>query len=347
MRFFIRLFFLLNVVIAGALLLAFVSPYISPEISYIPEILALGYRILFLLNLCFIVFWWFFQKRKMILSLLVCVLFLFYTPRLYKFSSTKKDVVQNNSISLVTYNVHDFTGNNRLESKAYIFTFLKEVDATVVCFQEYNNVRYKEYGQKYLKKLYPYSQINREKRETAIFSKYPIIKKQDIVFPPSHNCSGIFADIVIKNDTLRVFNVHLESNRISQQNKGELEQIVNERKYNHKVIRGIGAKIYQASKRRVEQISILTGLIQQSPYRVVVCGDFNDIPLSYTYERIAQLLSDSFSEKGIGNGTTFKEGIINVRIDYVFSSLITIEHKILPIAYSDHFPLKVVLQLNK
>lgn len=334
-----KIIFLINLLVAIALLLAFLSPQISPDISYLPQMFALGYKPLLLVNIGFVLFWFFLQRKRIVLSFFISLLFLLYAPRLYHFSF-KKSTETEGMLSIISYNVKSFS---KIENKD-VFKFLKEEDADIICFQEYSNAEYKKRGRKLLKTNYSYSQINRKKRETAIFSKYPIIRKKDILFDSNHNCSGISADIVIGKDTVRVFNIHLESNRISENNQTQLEGVFKNKKTDYGELRHIGAKIYQASKRRMKQVRILKNLVKKSPYKVILCGDFNDTPLSYTYEVISDLLSDSFVGKGNGSGATYVRGIIDVRIDYVFSSFDTQEHKVFTVPYSDHFPIKAVLR---
>lgn len=340
-----KLIFFINILFAVALLLAFASPHISPKVSYVPQMFALIYKPLLLFNLFFVVIWWFWQRKKAIFSLLTCLLFLLYAPRLYH-AIPSNNTQHKSGVSLISYNVKSFSKSSK-NKKENIFSFLKEQDADIICFQEYNNRLYKKAGQKLLKRKYPYSQINKKKRETAIFSKYPIIYKKDISFDMKHHCSGILSDVVVDKDTVRILNVHLQSNSISVSNQTELERIVSNEKHNYKVLKHISSKIYHASKKRLQQVQILRELIAASPYKVILCGDFNDTPLSYAYELISKDLSDSFAKKGYGSGATYQRGIIDVRIDYVFSKFKTLDFQVLTVPYSDHFPIKVILKLRK
>ena len=81
--------------------------------------------------------------------------------------------------------------------------------------------------------------------------------------------------------------------------------------------------------------------VKKSPYKTILCGDFNDTPVSYCYNRIENELIDAFIESSSGIGSTYIGKFPFNRIDYIFYSnkLQSKEFKTHNIKYSDHKPI--------
>lgn len=338
-----RLIFIVNFLSVLGLLLAYLSPYVPPQKWYIPQLFGLFYPYLLVINIGFAIFWLFFKRNYALYFFLVILVGFGFISRVYKWN--EKTVSESDeTIKLLTYNVKRFgtaSDGKTTEPKA-LFEFVTEQNANIACFQEYSHPRYQKYGKKILENHYKYTHND---GEIATFSQFPIIKKQHIDFEKDHYASGIITDIVADMDTLRIVNVHLESNRLSPENKKDLEEVVN-KKRNFSKLRTLASKLKRASYNREKQVDILTTIVKDSPYAVILCGDFNDVPLSYSYQRIKKLLNDSFVESGENMGQTFSEGVINVRIDYVFSNKTFYNHQVYSVEYSDHKPVTVLIKRN-
>lgn len=337
--------FFLNMLFAVALLTTYLSPSTSPHSFYLPQLFALGYKYLLLINLFFVVLWIVWDWKKAGYSLLVILLGYTYIPRVYSWAGKQKDEVQR-YVSVLSFNVQRFGMFTLEKNTDNMFKLIRSEDTDIACFQEYSHSGYLSFGRRYLDTLYKYKHISKEKEEVAILSKFPIINKEEIPFTDSKMAAGIFADIVINKDTLRVFNVHLESNQLSRKNKKELENLVNNKDKNYKNLKYIGSKLWRASLKRAKQIELLSHFVDTSPYEVIVCGDFNDTPMSYTYQKMCSKLNDSFLQAGVGEGITFREGVIKVRIDYIFSSKKALLNEVKNATLSDHYPVKAVLKLE-
>lgn len=328
-----RLILFINILFAVALLVCYLSPYVAPKYGYVFQVFGLFYSYIAVINVLFIIFWIFFKFKNIKYSLLALLIGFGFISRAYKWNG-KSTNSKEQTFKLLTYNVKKFgiSSNGRTTSPTPLFQFVEEQKAAIVCFQEYDHSRYQKYGKSLLKKHYSFLHRN---GEIATFSKYPIIGKQNIPFDPKHHAKGIISDIIIQKDTLRILNVHLESNQLSPQNKKDFENFVSKPK-NLKKLRIIGAKLKRAALNRAIQIDKLASIVKDSPFPVILCGDFNDTPLSYSYQRMQNLLDDSFVEAGENTGSTFAEGSIKVRIDYIFSKLKFAEHKVHDLHYSDH-----------
>ncbi len=329
-----RLLFLVNIALIVALLLAYASPYIAPETWYIPQLFGLFYKYILGANIFFVVFWLFFRKRYLKYSFIAILIGFGFVSREYKWSGNTQEN-DKNALSILTYNVRKFNSN-----PTELFEFVAAENTNLLCFQEYSNKKYKKYGKPLIHKRFPHSYIV---GEVAIFSQFPLVNKKKIAFEKGHYVSAIQADIITPKDTLCIINIHLESNKLSSGNKQDVENFVSNKERDVNKLKSIGRKLKKASLNRKKQIEIVAKIIEESPFPVILCGDFNDVPMSYSYQRIKNLLADSFVEAGKGSGKTFRERSIEVRIDYIFSNLKIRSHKVSEVNFSDHKPVTATL----
>ena len=232
----------------------------------------------------------------------------------------------------MSYNVRLFDLYNwfhNQETRGEIFKFLTTESPGIVCFQEYFTSDKKEdhfSNNDTLKKIIPaaYSNIaystslyGSSHWGIATFSKYPIINKETVHFQERGGNIFTYSDIKIGNDTIRVYNTHLESIRFRKddykfiENLGETEQ--DEIKGSLSIIR----RLKRAFIKRAMQVRVLHEHILHSPYPSVLCGDFNDTPSSYTYSVLCSGMNDSFRESGSGFGKTYIGAFPSFRIDYI------------------------------
>ena len=175
----------------------------------------------------------------------------------------------------------------------------------------------------------------------ATFSKYPIVNRGVINFRNSSN-SSIYTDVVINSDTVRIFNNHLQSIRF---NKNNYTFITNSKALKDderlKEIKDISFRLRDAFIKRASQANILSKHIQNSPFPVIVTGDFNDVPVSYSYKRMKQGLNDSFIEAGKGIRRTYMGKFPSFRIDFILHSdeIKCVNFDIPNVRLSDHYPV--------
>ena len=184
-------------------------------------------------------------------------------------------------------------------------------------------------------------------RGTAILSKYPILKKGVIDFGAKPN-SCVWADIDIGSDTIRAYSAHLESNRLSK----ESVKIITDTNHNRSNLISEFASMvnryHKYSSVRAEQAEKIKAHIVKSQHPVVVAGDFNETPISYTYQKLSEDLSDAYQERGMGVGSTWIGLIPMLRIDYLLA-----DSRLTPLSYermnsklSDHYPIKASYELK-
>ncbi len=274
---------------------------------------------------------------------------LYALPRLKK-QSTRKD------LTVVNYNVHVFNSYMNLQSPGMTTTtemidWISKVDADILCLQEfYNSPKNKKINVlPILKKKYPrhYYDIGTKNKAgntygAIVFSKHPIIGFKELKHDKDVNGS-FYIDITKNNDTIRVYSCHLESNKFKEAQIDAISTSEGKKNFLEKYL--------STAKVRVNQVKKIVNHANQSPYPFIICGDFNDTPISVAYKSLRNNFKDSFLEAGRGYGSTFHhEKLPNIRIDYQFHSdnLICNHIRVAKeMPHSDHYPLIGVYSLKK
>ncbi|TNE68562.1 MAG: hypothetical protein EP344_01155 [Bacteroidetes bacterium] len=173
---------------------------------------------------------------------------------------------------------------------------------------------------------------------TAILSRFPVLRGGKVPFGQPEN-SSIWADIQIGKRTVRIYNVHLQSNKVTYDTKRMMDEpnLKDEKTWRgiNKVLRKVGG----ATSIRAGQAVKLRDLIAASPHPVILCGDFNDTPNSFVYQTLSEPMTDTFREKGIGIGTTFAGSVPLLRIDYILTdpAIRPYSCRIVKSTISDHY----------
>ena len=219
------------------------------------------------------------------------------------------------AIKVMTYNVRSFIDGNGVRSIDSMVAVIKNVNPDILCLQEFG---FREALDTLLKNMHPLPKsLSRTNLSPAIYSRYPIVQAQRI----DTMKEVVWADIVVREDTFRVFNTHLHSTEIRSvdnqyiENREFLEDENSQEKF-----RNILHRLNENNKLRAVQVDTISHIIASSPYPVIVCGDFNDVPVSNTYRRMSHRLRDAFREEGRGYSHTYRGFFDMLRIDYVLCS---------------------------
>jgi endonuclease/exonuclease/phosphatase (EEP) superfamily protein YafD len=261
------------------------------------------------------------------------------------------------NLTVLSYNTMGFDMLNYLENKnrqnaLNILDWAKNTDADIKCFQEFYNrqksetfnsiEQFQQAGYPYYATLRPpYSRSNNNFMGMVIFSKYPIIHSEYEVFGGDTN-GALYADIVVKKDTIRVINVHLRSMIVRF---GGVREAYQDKDYGQgkSEVRKIAGKLKRGFIHHEEEVHLLTDWIDQSPYPVLVCGDFNETPYSYSYGQMTKRLANAFETAGRGFGFTYQNMPKLIRIDQQFYDQKTFEvvdfQTLREVKYSDHYPI--------
>jgi endonuclease/exonuclease/phosphatase family metal-dependent hydrolase len=185
----------------------------------------------------------------------------------------------------------------------------------------------------------------------ATFSKFPIVKKASTHFAKKGGNIFISSDIKVNEDTLRVYNIHLESIRFDWPEYKFIENLTND-DVEQDELKGsltILRHLRKAFVKRARQVDILQDSIAASPYPVILCGDFNDTPSSYTYSVISDNLTDAFRKSGSGAGKTYAGPFPSFRIDYIFhdEKIESFCYRTIKERLSDHYPISCMMKLQK
>ena len=337
--------FLLNVVLTVSTFIAYVLPFLAPKVFPILSVLTLFMPLFFILNGLFFIYWGIQFKKRMILSGLVLLMGITFINKFYKFSAKEYPKTEND-FTVMSYNVrlfNVFKWLDRDDVPANILAFINDKNPDILCIQEFSNsanIDLKVYRHRYV-----FMEGNKIKTGQAIFSKFPIIDQGNIVFPNSNN-NVVFADIKKGKDIIRVYNMHLQSIKISPD--------VNEINENIDAIdQGKSLKLFnrisKAFKKQQQQAEMIKEHKKDCPYPIIICGDLNNSAFSYVYRNIKGKLKDAFEEAGKGFGPTYKFRYYPARIDYILADdkMTVKKFESFPeFENSDHYPIMAKLSME-
>ncbi|OFY20782.1 MAG: hypothetical protein A2W98_05260 [Bacteroidetes bacterium GWF2_33_38] len=350
---------LTNILLVVAIVLSYLSSYISPEKFWFLPFFGLGFPYFALGNLFFLIYWIIRKRKFYFLSLIVLISGSVYLNDFVQINLSSDTKPQ--SAKIMSYNVRLFdlySWSDKMESKNSIFKLLKKEAPNIICFQEFYNDISDEFitldsiltisDTKFYHDEYTFDMHDTYYFGIATVSTYPIVNKGKIRFENTNNIC-IFTDIKINDDTIRVYNNHLQSIHFKKEDYSIIDSIEQIGKKDVAQVKNIFNKIKDASAIRAEQVEAISNHIKMSPYPVFVCGDFNDTPISYTYKKMSEGLIDAFAESGNGIGSTHNSKIPFLRIDFILHSpqISTSGFEIIECNYSDHFPISCHFEIEK
>lgn len=322
-----KIIFIINSLLATLLLLSYLLPYISPNSIAILAVLSLVVPILIFINVAFALFWLLKLKKQLIVSTLILCTGWFFTPPLYKLTSNGSSL--NDDLKVMSYNVRMFNHWKWINAENIpqkINEFVLEKSPDVLIFQEYYSSEKQQFS-------YPYKYIktktDKGKIGLAIYSKFPIINKGSLNLKNTFN-NIIFVDIKRKKDTIRVYNLHLQSLELKtdKENFGEVNS--------QKLI----ARLEQGFKKQAAQTEVFLEHEKKWKGKKIVAGDFNNTSYSWVYNQISKNKKDTFIEAGEGFGKTYNYWF-PMRIDFILTDSTAIVNQFHSFFEnnSDHFPI--------
>jgi endonuclease/exonuclease/phosphatase family metal-dependent hydrolase len=357
-----KLLLFLNAIAAALLLLSILASYVSPAVAWAIAFFGIAYPYFLVLNILFLVYWIAVRRRELVLSL--AIILLGYSNLrnqlqldLYKVPKLN----QEKAFKILSFNTRLFDLYNwtkQPDTKQRIFDLIKTENPEIVCIQEFytSETRPGFDNLKDLKALREKTYVHVAYTDTthgnafwgiATFSKYPIVRKGNILFNEVTNNICIYTDLKINNDTIRVYNAHFQSNRLRRE---DYEFLGNPKQEKEKLTasKNILKRIKAGTIKRSKQVDVVANHMENSPYPVIICGDFNDPPSSYTYNRLRDNLKDAFVESGFGFGNTYNGLIPLLRIDYILHDkrFNSNNFQITKADLSDHFPVSCRLELK-
>jgi endonuclease/exonuclease/phosphatase family metal-dependent hydrolase len=366
-----RVIIISNIIVVILFLLACANSFLHPLKWWPISILGLIFPILLLLVFLFFIFWAISKKKWAFLPLTAMIIGWtnIHTFLGFNIGSSFNMEKKEGTLRVLTWNVRrwdEFSGLKKETSfhRAKMMEFIAQQNADVLCFQEFfESHNPKEFAENipYIQNQlhFPYYYFSQDYRrydgmyETGviIFSKYPLISTFKMKYGGKDTVrateSLIAADINVNGYTIRIFTTHLQSVLFRSKDFRDIEIIKNVDDSVLQASRSIAKKLRRAYSLRSGQADQVREQLNQSPYPAIICGDFNDVPNSYTYFHIRGDKQDAFIKKGFGIGRTYVNLSPTLRIDYILADpkFPVLQCKRVKLPYSDHHPVVADLQL--
>lgn len=339
-----------------SLLFAYLCPYIHPETFWLLPFFGLAYPVIICCTILLLLYWaflrsrWFFTVLGVILlggNLHFRTLAVTFSPPLAGEADSTWRVM---SYNVRLFDVYNESKTERLASRNAIISYIDKMQPDVLCFQEFYHqdaptsfstkdtlirlLKIKDYHERYSHKL-----NGRQNFGICMLSRYPMIDKGNVTFESGQTDNYcVYADIVKGEDTIRFYNIHLQSIKLQKNDYamfGEENKQAGEKESTFSLLM---EKLRIAYPKRADQARKVVEHMESSPYPVIICGDFNDTPLSYVYNQFNKLLTDSFRESSRGIGITYVGRVPAGRIDYIFHTPDLAAHNFIiqKKAHSDH-----------
>ncbi len=362
-----KFWLILNIGVVFWMLMGLLCLQVPPYKFWPAGFLAFSLPGAMVLNFLFLLYWLFRRSWAVALPLAALALSWNYHARLFPINFGEEPVAKGaNTLQVLSYNVHMFNAygvldGTSIEGSKEMIDWVATHPADVYCLQEFYTKRnssvfntVSKIGTRYNKRRYfSVARVDREKGNfgIAIFSKYPIIDKGMISFSEVSSANrAVWADLNVKGDTVRIYAVHLQSMSIKAEDIENTYTSIGDQSNFEKEGKNLARRLRKGFVARGHQVEKLLQHIRESPYDVIVTGDFNDIPFSYTYNEMAKELNNSFVVAGNGVGSTYNGPLPFLRIDNQFYSKglrayeFRTHHEM---GFSDHFPISAKYVLGQ
>lgn len=334
-----------------------VAPYINPNEWWLPAFSGLFLPGILIINLILLLYWIYQKKWWMLCPFIVLASNYDFYASMYRFPSHKRIENQEiHPITIATYNIEGAYWITKYPKKYSVKKMIRDYKIDILCFQEFcedatitTDSALNRFNMPYRATFFT-RQTQWTNCGLVIYSKYPIVNYGKIDFNSTIN-GAMWADIKINRDTIRIFNNHLQTTNFSQ-NQLEYKRQKSIRDWKgqaHTLVRILDC-LKNNFQERARQAILVREMIDTSRYPVIVCGDFNDTPVSFAFNHIANHnLKDGFRDCGKGYGHSFNGLKRLLRIDFMAYSnhfkgitYLSPEQK-----WSDHNPVIMELMLNE
>jgi endonuclease/exonuclease/phosphatase family metal-dependent hydrolase len=314
--------------VAGIMLLgSYLMYYTPPKVLGKLASLSLVTPLVLLANVLILFYWLFRMNRFFWITFIILAIGFPSLMRLYQFTGDK--VIKTDDLKIMSYNVRLFNKYEWTTEKDIpknIAKFIKEKDPDILCLQDYSESA--DFKVDYPYQFVKLSDLNPHTGH-AIFSKYPIVKSGSFDFEKTAN-NILYADVVIDKDTLRVYNVHLQSIRLN----------LDKEYFGQKDAQQLQLKISKAFQMQQDQVERLLDHQSRCDYPIIIAGDLNNTAFSWAYKKMKKGKQDAFVKAGAGFDGTYKYKL-PLRIDFILADKqLKVNHfKTYKVSYSDHYPI--------
>jgi len=359
-KYFRNIALIINIICAILLVFSYLAPFTNPIQFTGFAFLGLIYSFLLIVNIFYILFW-IFLKSKLFLVSTVSILigWNFLTNFIQISFSDSENKSGHQRIHLLSYNVRDFNlwkWSSEQNRGIQTFDYIRKNRANIVCLQEFysSNIKGKNAKDSLLQNsILKYAHISytvKNKKTSnygiATFSSFPIIAEGSVKIKENDNFC-IYSDILIGADTIRFYNLHLESIHLGYDDYQLIENINSTDTIDVTGIKSILLKLKKSYQKRALQSITIASHLKKCKYAIILCGDFNDTPISFVYNQLTLKLLDSFCETGNGIGSTYINKYSTFRIDYILHSpeLKVFNFSTPHVELSDHYPVQCQIQV--
>lgn len=309
----------LNVLTMLAMLASYAGGAVSPEKFWPLAFAAMAYPLILVAIVLFTFYWLIKRDWFIFLNVALILLKWNYVSGTFQFD-TSQGKPSPDTFRTMSFNVRlfdRFNWNSEDNTKADILKLISENQPEILCIQEHYGGKENEKallrelaktGKTYKihSKNYFAQKENLENFGVATVTSFPIVNEGTIVLENSRDALAIFTDVVINHDTVRVYNIHLQSILLGKEGYRVLNELIDNQQF-EKVDDGklMISRLKTGFLKRAAQAEKIAVHIAQTPYPVIVCGDFNDVPTSYAFQTLNTGMKDAFSEAGSGFGVTY------------------------------------------
>ena len=361
-------FVLGNIIVAVIFLLGCYASSFNATTFWFLGLLSLASLYFLLILIIFFVFWLFVKPKLVLISLIAIALAWNPLGQIIKIKQSEDFIIAKlpNSVRIMSWNVEHFDileHKTHPETKQEMLNLIKKYSPDVACFQEMVGGDFDSSAINYVPRIarelnYQYYYYSYDKRDDfdgkhhygiITFSRFPIIQKYTYS-SLERNYNSIFQsiDVAVNSDTFRIFNVHLQSLKFSDVSRQYIEDPTLKGEMDLEKSKNIVSKFKTGFAKRKIQSERVKKALNESPYKVILCGDFNDVPNSYAYNTIGKGLKNAYAEKGTGIGRTFSSISPTLRIDNIFvdSKMMVEQFVRINKKLSDHFPIIADVQVQ-
>ncbi|HOO98202.1 MAG TPA: endonuclease/exonuclease/phosphatase family protein [Bacteroidales bacterium] len=340
-----------NILLASALLLSYLAVHVSPGRFALPALFGLAYPYLLLMNIMLAMTWAVLLRPEALISVAVIIAGANHLSNFIRIDNHDKST--EGAFKVMSYNVRLFNvyESQSSGSERMIIAFLKEAQPDIICLQEFyikGDPKEKDrrlrsaLGGEFESHMKMTAMRSNSYYGNVTYSRFPIVNRGQVIHPNSSGLT-IFTDVLIENDTFRIFNNHLQSFRLRSMERSFVEEMAGSSDNEAlETMKSLSVSLRRAFIRRAGQADVVKSQIDRSPYPVIIAGDFNDTPVSYTYRRMRGDFMDAFVSTGYGAGFTYRGYYPANRIDYILYDDKTLESRnfeIIKVKYSDHYPV--------
>ena len=344
-----------NIVVALLLIFSCFGSIVAPIGRWpFASLSGLAFPFLYILNFMFLVLWLLTWKKGALVPIVTIIICIIPALKYFPLHFSKEKKVQQPYLTVVTYNTEGFgiDDNKNWKANNPVLKYIVGLDADIIFLQEATrHVLNLGSREKSITDIYPYIGLPKDKNGEACLSKYPILLNESINFKKSNN-GFQYLRILVGSDTLAVYNIHLQSNHLGAEEISEYQKfIINPTDSTHyKASKKVLKNLLQSTSKRADQARNIVELARNETAKyTIVCGDFNDTPLSFSYRVFDRFMHNTYAKSGAGMGITYHEHKLYYRIDHIFCSKnITPLHTWIDRGQkdSDHYPVISKIRLE-